>query len=95
MTPALKLVEAEGPRTKSVEDARKPGAHAVVSPGEVRHVRHGFAPVRRRDDRSRHRLVELPILDVDDEMHQDSFSLERRQRRAGRRKLIGNPWICH
>jgi hypothetical protein len=38
--------------------------------------------MRRRDDRARHRLVELPILDVDDQMDKDAFSVQRRQSRA-------------
>ena len=85
----------QGPRRERLEYAGKSRAHAIIGPGEVRYIRHGFTAMRRSHNGSWHRLVELPVLDVDDEMHQDSFSLERRQRRAGRREQIGNPRICH
>ena len=69
-------------RRKGAQNARQSRAHSVIGPGEIRHVRNGFAPVRRRHDRARHRLVELPVLDVDDQMNKDAFSVQRRQSRT-------------
>ena len=53
------------------EHARQAGAHAVLGPTVVGHVRHGLAAVRRGADGARHGLVERPVLDVDDQVHHD------------------------
>lgn len=43
--------------------------HAVLVPGPVGQVRHHGITARRRQDRARHRLLDLPVLDVDDRPH--------------------------
>ena len=76
LVPIVVEQTARGERT---QNARQPCPHSVIGPGEIRHVRHGFAPMRRRHDGARHRLVELPVLDVDDEMNEDALAVQRRQ----------------
>ena len=80
---------------ESLQDARQTGAHSVVGPGEIRHIRHGLAAVRRRHDGARHRLIELPVLDIDDEMNKDPLALQSRQCGALAGKLIRYPRVCH
>ncbi|MEC5291166.1 hypothetical protein VSX64_11450 [Aurantimonas sp. C2-6-R+9] len=80
---------------EKLENARQAGPHPVVGPTEIRHIRNGLLAVRRRDDRPRHRLVELPVLDVDDEVNENALALHRRQHRPFGGQAIGNAGIAH
>ena len=74
-----------------VENARKARAHAVFDPGEVRHVGDLLVAVRAGDQLARHRLIERPILDIDDDVHDQGLSgLRRRQAPAVGRHLVGH-----
>ena len=49
-----------------VEEPPEADAHPVVVPGPVGHVGHGRDALRGRENTPRHRLLDVPLLHVDD-----------------------------
>ena len=64
-------------------------AIAVFVPGPIRHVGHGRAAGGRRQYGARHRLGEVPLLDIDDDPHHHAGAVRQIERRAVGNRRVG------
>ena len=66
---------ADLPLGERVQQPPEAHAHPVVVPGPVGHVGHDGHPLGRGQVLARHRLLDVPLLDVDDGPHRDAGPL--------------------